>query len=65
MVSLRRDAKRLSSSLHRSRTGVVDGSGRHSVLGRPRPLKLVMSTLMLWLESMVDVESALPKTKRM
>lgn len=54
VASSRCGASRLSSSLQRSRTGVDDGRGRHSVLGRPRPLKLVMSTL-IWLESMIQV----------
>lgn len=54
VVSSRCGASRLSSSLQRSRTGVEDGRGRQSVLGRPRPLKLVMSTLM-WLESILKI----------
>lgn len=54
VASSRRGASRLSSSLQRSRTGVEDGRGRQSVLGRPRPLKLVMSTL-IWLESIAKV----------
>lgn len=37
---------RLPSSFHKSWTDVEDGRGKQRVLGRPSPLKLVMSTLM-------------------
>lgn len=56
VASSNRDENRWSSSLHRSQTGVEVGRGRQRVLGRPRPLKLVMSTLM-WLESIVRIST--------
>lgn len=40
--------RRPSSSFHRLCIVVEGGKGRQSVLGRPRPLKLEMSTLMLF-----------------
>lgn len=47
---------RSCNSVHTSCTAADDNKGRQSVLGRPKPLKLVTSTL-IWLEIIVSLSS--------